>query len=108
LTLARLGIATIALVELVRLAAGFGWSPWTLVPGLVLAAAGMRLLATSARRMGEPHAWCGSLLLAATAVGLPLAPWGGTLLLGAAWLATAASIWSAFGPPLRPALTQGA
>ena len=100
---ARAGLAATLLVEAGWLAFGSVPPAWALAPAATVTAAGLWLLRGGARRAGEPHAWCLPLLLVATTLGVPLAPWGGLVLLGGAWLATAVSVWSAYAVPLRAA-----
>lgn len=101
LWLARSGVALMLVPVSISLvmAEDLHWP--VLYAGLGLALAGMRTLVVARRREGDLPGWFLQLPLYATAVGMLLADRGGCLLLGVAWLAVAAALWTAYASPSR-------
>ncbi len=100
LGLARVGLG-LAFVAVV--ATMLGAPLWAVAPvGLTVTLAGMWLVSGAAKRAGELAPWAPTAVTAGL-VAAVVFPIGGALVLGLAWLATAASIWSAYGTGLEPA-----
>ncbi len=77
------------------------WLPWLplLLGALGVAAFGMTWLVLARRQEGDIPPRLLAIAFAATLVGIVLAPIGGCLLAGTAWIAVGTALWSAYAAP---------